>query len=51
MVWYDYGVAKRSGTPFPDGFRLACYKNILGQKLLRSCHEELDVLTKKGASG
>jgi len=47
----QFNTAKRSGTSFLNGFRLASDKTALQRKLLRSCHDELDRRTQGGESG
>jgi len=43
-----FNVLKRSGTIFPNGFRIGSDKTLLQRKLLRSCHSELDRRVKNG---
>lgn len=46
-----YNSAKRSGKPFPEGFRMSRDRTSLQRKLLRSCYEDLKRRVKSGETG
>ncbi|KAL5236875.1 hypothetical protein ACI65C_004285 [Semiaphis heraclei] len=48
---FAYTSAKRSGKPFPEGFRMSRDRTSLQRKLLRSCYEELQRRVKSGETG
>lgn len=50
-LFSEFNNAKRSGISFCKGFRMASDKTPLQRKLLRSCHEELNLRTKNGETG
>lgn len=51
QLFSKYGISKRSGYSFHDGFRLTRDKTTLQRKLLRTCHEELNKRTLSGEVG
>ena len=46
-----YNSAKRSGKPFPEGFRMSRDRTTLQRKLLRTCYEDLERRVKSGETG
>jgi hypothetical protein len=50
-LFYAYNSAKRSGKPFPEGFRISRDRTTLQRKLLCICYEDLERRVKSGEIG